>query len=296
MGLLPQRRRRALDQRRHRAARRRHRHPAGALPVGPRSRHVRPAHLVRHDRLPAHPVRLGRGDHLPDPTPRSVARARRSRRACSRTARWHWRRSPCAWRCASRSRTGSWTTRRARAFLLAVLTAPLLALADLLRGVARALDRFDIQNSYSLLQSAGLLVGLGAGAAASSAARSTPRSRRTSRSSSRWWRASASGWRRSSASSGASTARGRREPGLRLESLRAEPADQPARAGRPVPARGARRRGVRHRPLRGGRVGRRAAPTSAGGDRRRGPAAARRRDRRRGRTAHGRGDPALRRS
>src|SRR5262249_43612186 len=44
--------------------------------------------------------------------------------------------------------------------VLAALAAPLLALGDLLRGVARAIDRFDIQNSYSLLQSAGMLCGL----------------------------------------------------------------------------------------------------------------------------------------
>ena len=49
---------------------------------------------------------------------------------------------------------------RASAFVLAALAAPLLALGDLLRGVARAIDRFDIQNSYSLLQSSGMLVGL----------------------------------------------------------------------------------------------------------------------------------------
>lgn len=48
----------------------------------------------------------------------------------------------------------------AAAFLLAVLAAPLLALGDLLRGVARALDRFDLQNLFSLLQSAGLFAGL----------------------------------------------------------------------------------------------------------------------------------------
>lgn len=49
---------------------------------------------------------------------------------------------------------------RASAFVLAALAAPLLALGDLLRGVARAIDRFDLQNSYSLLQSAGMLGGL----------------------------------------------------------------------------------------------------------------------------------------
>ncbi len=49
---------------------------------------------------------------------------------------------------------------RASAFVMAALTAPLLVVADLLRGVARAIDRFDIQNSYSLLQSAGILAGL----------------------------------------------------------------------------------------------------------------------------------------
>ena len=48
----------------------------------------------------------------------------------------------------------------ARAFVLAALTAPLLVVADLLRGVARAIDRFDLQNSYSLLQSAGIFGGL----------------------------------------------------------------------------------------------------------------------------------------
>lgn len=49
---------------------------------------------------------------------------------------------------------------RASAFVLAALAAPLLALGDLLRGVARAIDRFDIQNTYTLLQSAGIFGGL----------------------------------------------------------------------------------------------------------------------------------------
>ena len=44
-----------------------------------------------------------------------------------------------------------------RAFLLAALTAPLLSLGDLLRGVARTIDRFDLQNLFSLLQSVGVL-------------------------------------------------------------------------------------------------------------------------------------------
>jgi O-antigen/teichoic acid export membrane protein len=48
----------------------------------------------------------------------------------------------------------------ASAFVLAALAAPLLTLGDLLRGVARALDRFDIQNGYGLLQSIGTLLGL----------------------------------------------------------------------------------------------------------------------------------------
>lgn len=51
---------------------------------------------------------------------------------------------------------GVWTS----AFVLAALAAPFLTLGDLLRGVARALDRFDIQNGYSLLQSAGVLAAL----------------------------------------------------------------------------------------------------------------------------------------
>ena len=68
----------------------------------------------------------------------------------------------------------------ARAFVLAALTAPLLVIADLLRGIARAIDRFDIQNSYSLLQSAGILGGLVlvlpvAGGATRRRARSVPR-------------------------------------------------------------------------------------------------------------------------
>jgi O-antigen/teichoic acid export membrane protein len=44
--------------------------------------------------------------------------------------------------------------------VLAALTAPLLTVGDLLRGVARALDRFDIHSGYTLLQSAGILGGL----------------------------------------------------------------------------------------------------------------------------------------
>jgi O-antigen/teichoic acid export membrane protein len=48
----------------------------------------------------------------------------------------------------------------ARAFLLAALTAPFLALGDFVRGVARALDRFDLSNAFGFLQSAGLLAAL----------------------------------------------------------------------------------------------------------------------------------------
>jgi O-antigen/teichoic acid export membrane protein len=52
----------------------------------------------------------------------------------------------------------------ARSFWLAAAWAPLLTLGDLFRGVARALDRFDLHNHYQLLQSgltlAALLVAL----------------------------------------------------------------------------------------------------------------------------------------
>jgi O-antigen/teichoic acid export membrane protein len=43
------------------------------------------------------------------------------------------------------------------AFLLALATVPLLALGDVLRGVARAIDRFDLHNQFGILQ-AGLLL------------------------------------------------------------------------------------------------------------------------------------------
>lgn len=46
------------------------------------------------------------------------------------------------------------------AFWIAAATAPLLTLGDLLRGVARALDRFDLHNQFQLLQSVGILAGL----------------------------------------------------------------------------------------------------------------------------------------
>jgi O-antigen/teichoic acid export membrane protein len=45
-------------------------------------------------------------------------------------------------------------------FWLAAATGPLLTIGDLLRGVARALDRFDLHNQYGLLQSAAILGGL----------------------------------------------------------------------------------------------------------------------------------------
>jgi len=45
----------------------------------------------------------------------------------------------------------------ARAFVLAALTAPLLALGDFVRGVARAIDRFDLHNQFGFLQAAGIL-------------------------------------------------------------------------------------------------------------------------------------------
>ncbi|HTO68803.1 MAG TPA: oligosaccharide flippase family protein [Myxococcota bacterium] len=48
----------------------------------------------------------------------------------------------------------------ARAFLLAAATAPLLAVGDLLCGVARTLDRFDLHNQYGIYQSLGILAGL----------------------------------------------------------------------------------------------------------------------------------------
>ena len=48
----------------------------------------------------------------------------------------------------------------APAFLFAAFTGPLLTLGDLLRGAARALDRFDLQNLYSFLQPAGVLAAL----------------------------------------------------------------------------------------------------------------------------------------
>ncbi|MFI5316516.1 MAG: lipopolysaccharide biosynthesis protein [Myxococcota bacterium] len=48
----------------------------------------------------------------------------------------------------------------ARAFLIAAATVPLLTLGDLLRGVARALDRFDLHNQFGLLQSGLLLAAL----------------------------------------------------------------------------------------------------------------------------------------
>ncbi|HTO08564.1 MAG TPA: oligosaccharide flippase family protein [Myxococcota bacterium] len=47
-----------------------------------------------------------------------------------------------------------------KAFWLAAATGPLLVLGDLLRGVARALDRFDLHNQFGLLQSAAILGGL----------------------------------------------------------------------------------------------------------------------------------------
>ena len=47
-----------------------------------------------------------------------------------------------------------------RAFWLAAATAPLLTIGDLLRGLARALDRFDLHNQFGLLQSGLILVAL----------------------------------------------------------------------------------------------------------------------------------------
>ncbi|HKC50996.1 MAG TPA: oligosaccharide flippase family protein [Myxococcota bacterium] len=47
-----------------------------------------------------------------------------------------------------------------RAFWIAAATAPLLTIGDLLRGVARALDRFDLHNQFGLLQSGLILVAL----------------------------------------------------------------------------------------------------------------------------------------
>lgn len=47
-----------------------------------------------------------------------------------------------------------------RAFWVAAATAPLLTLGDLLRGVARALDRFDLHNQFGLLQSGLVLIAL----------------------------------------------------------------------------------------------------------------------------------------
>lgn len=48
----------------------------------------------------------------------------------------------------------------ARAFWIAAATAPLLTAGDLLRGFARALDRFDLHNQFGLLQSLGILIAL----------------------------------------------------------------------------------------------------------------------------------------
>jgi len=48
----------------------------------------------------------------------------------------------------------------ASAFLMAAATGPLLTLGDFLRGVARAIDRFDLHNQYLLGQSFGILAGL----------------------------------------------------------------------------------------------------------------------------------------
>jgi len=48
----------------------------------------------------------------------------------------------------------------ARAFWLAAATAPLLTIGDLLRGYARALDRFDLHNLYGILQLGGVLAAL----------------------------------------------------------------------------------------------------------------------------------------
>ena len=47
-----------------------------------------------------------------------------------------------------------------RAFWLAAATGPLLTIGDLVRGVARALDRFDLHNQFLLLQSVAILGGL----------------------------------------------------------------------------------------------------------------------------------------
>ncbi len=47
-----------------------------------------------------------------------------------------------------------------RAFWVAAATAPLLTLGDLLRGAARALDRFDLHNQFLLLQSGLILAAL----------------------------------------------------------------------------------------------------------------------------------------
>lgn len=47
-----------------------------------------------------------------------------------------------------------------RAFALAAITAPFLALGDFVRGVARALDRFDLSNAFGFLQSAALFAAL----------------------------------------------------------------------------------------------------------------------------------------
>jgi O-antigen/teichoic acid export membrane protein len=48
----------------------------------------------------------------------------------------------------------------ASAFYLAAGTGPLLTLGDFLRGVARAIDRFDLHNQYLLAQSFGILAAL----------------------------------------------------------------------------------------------------------------------------------------
>lgn len=47
-----------------------------------------------------------------------------------------------------------------RAFVIAAAAIPLLTLGDLLRGVARAIDRFDLHNQLGLLQSALILAAL----------------------------------------------------------------------------------------------------------------------------------------
>ena len=92
----------------------------------------------------------------------------------------------------------------ARAFLIAAATAPLLTLGDLLRGVARALDRFDLHNQFG-----SAAVGLDPGAGWSSrcrsaAVRSKPRWSRTCSCRPRSWRSSARASPRSPAWSGGS--------------------------------------------------------------------------------------------